>query len=489
MSTASDSGKVRQPLLRPLRHPSFALLIAGQGVSQIGDAAIRIALIIFVVQLTGSATALGVVTASFMLPNLATFFISGMVADRMPRRMVMITSDVIRTVLTMALALLAVTRPPLAAIAVIYALFGVADGFFLPSYRSYLPQILDKDELYAANALDASARRIGLILGPAVGALLIRAWGPAAAFWADAGSFAVSVLSLLLIGFVTDRSVRNTGAPPVTGPGQREDAAAPARKPARLLREATLGISYLRAVQWLGLMIISVAVVNAGAAGSMDVVLPFFTRQAFGSHSAILGILYAVMSAGAFIGGFATGQYSSRIRLPGVAVQVALMGMGASVLLLALHPNVFAIILIGLFFGFSVDVAGVIDVALIQRNVPSDAMGRVSGADFLLSYSLMPLGVFITGILMPHLGSTKMFAIIGIMMVLAAAAPLASSQMRGLTDENSATRSQRMPAKKLRPAATSAKASASSTVTPRKVARTDRSAARKYRPGETRYPS
>lgn len=443
MSAAPASVKARPSALRPLTHPPFALLIFGQGVSQIGDAAIRIALIIFVVQLTGSATALGIVTASFMLPNIVTFFFSGMVVDRLRRRTVMIASDMIRTVLTVALALLATVRPPLAAIAVIYALFGVSDAFFQPAYRAYLPQILGQDELYAANAMDTSARRAGLILGPVLGVLLVHNWGPASAFWADAASFAVSVLTLLFIGATAKRPAGKADAEPdkssAPSIAPADDAATPAPEPAGLAREATEGIRYLWAIPWLGLMILSVAVVNAGVAGSMDVTLPFFVRQQYGQHSAMLGIIYAVQAAGALVGAIASGQYSPRLRRPGIAAQVTIMGMVLPVLVLALRPDISIVLLFSFVFGFSVDAAGVIYTSLMQQHVPQNVMGRVFAADYLIGYSLMPFSVFITGIILPHTGTTMTFAVTGAIMMFAAAAPLASSRLRRLIDEGSDT--------------------------------------------------
>jgi MFS family permease len=406
----------RARMLRPLRNPTFALLVGGQSISLVGDAALRVALIVYVVQLTGSAASLGLVTAAFMLPNLVTFFVAGVIIDRFPRRRVMLASDIVRTGLTVLLALLASTTPPLVAVAALYALFGVADAFFMPAYRAYLPQILDPDDLYAANALDAMARRAGLILGPVLGALLVERAGAAAAFWVDAGTFAVSVLSLLLI-----RARVRAIAPTEAAPGARG-----------LWREATAGARYLWMVPWLGLLTVSAAVVNAGAAASMDVVLPFFVREEHGEQNSVLGLVYAVQAAGALFGALAAGQLGGRLGRPGVAAPLALVAMGFSVAGLAVSALIPFVIGLGLLYGFAVESAGVVVGTLMQRHVPESVMGRVAAVDYLVSYSLMPLAVFAAGAALPALGVEMAFAAIGTLMMIAAAVPLASAQLRAL---------------------------------------------------------
>jgi MFS family permease len=417
MTTSPDPAPPRRRLLRK---PGFVLLVTGQGISLIGDAALRIAIIVYVIQLTGSAAQLGLVTAAFMLPNLATFFVSGVIVDRLPRRTIMLVSDIARTVLTVGLACLAsATTPPLALIAVVYALFGVADAFFLPAYRAYLPQILDREELYAANAVDAMARRAGLILGPVVGAVLVKHWSAAAAFWVDAATFALSVLSLLLI------RVRRSVSP--------AEEAAPARGARAILREATAGIRYLWTVQWLGLLTISAAIVNAGAAASMDVVLPFLVRDEYGENSSALGALYAVQAGGALLGAITAGSLGRRLRRPAVAALVVLALMGLSVAGLGLLPMFPVLVALGLLYGFAVESAGVVVGTLMQVHVPEAVMGRVSAIDYLISYSLMPLGVLLAGVALPTLGVATAFATIGAIMVLAAVAPLLSAQLWRLT--------------------------------------------------------
>jgi len=420
----------RKALLGPLHRPAFAFLASGQAVSQLGDGAFRVALILYVVRLTGSAKDLGIVTAVYMIPNIATFFISGPIVDRLPRRLVMMGSDTSRLLFCTGLTILAATSvSSLALVAVLYALFGVADAFFQPAFTAFLPSILSPQELTSANAINASARRAGLVLGPLLGAGLVAVSGPALAFGADAVSFAVSVASLALIGYRTSASDR-AAAP-------RADSADQTRKAAGVqirdeLREATAGARYLWTVSWLGLLTVCAAFVNAGAAGSMDVVFPFYTRSHFGTHTPALGLFFGVQSLGALLGAVAIGVLAKKVLRPGIATQLLLMLMGASVFLLAFTHAIALILVLCISYGLAVEAVGVIAGTLMQLHVPDEVLGRVSAIDYLVSYSLMPLSVFLFGVYLRPLGVAGSFLLAGGAMIVASALPLLNRNLRQL---------------------------------------------------------
>jgi MFS family permease len=435
------AGGRRRRLLGPLAKPAFALLVGGQSISQLGDAAFRVALILYVVKITGSAADLGIVVAAFMVANLVTFALSGMVVDRLPRRVVMLSSDLVRTVFTTILAVMAATVvPPLAVVAALYAVFGVADGFFQPAYSAYIPEILNPAELTSANSANATARRAGLVIGPLIGAVLVETGGPPAAFGADAASFAVSVLSLFLIGSrypVRSAAVSPAGPEPTADTEATQAAPEPPNTGLRaLLDEALAGARYMWVIRWLGLLTLCGAFVNAGAAASMDVVLPFFTHARYGPHTPVLGVLYGVQSFGALLGAVAIGVFASKVRRPGITTQVLMVIMGASVVALSVLHAFVALILLSVSYGLAVEAVGVIAGTLMQLHVPGAILGRVAACDYLFSYSLMPACVCVIGVLLPHLHIDGSFALAGGVMVVAAAAPLLYGPLRRLSDKD-----------------------------------------------------
>lgn len=414
---------------KPLKRPTFVILASGQAVSQLGDGAFRVALILYVIRVTGSAVDLGIVTAVYMIPNIATFFVSGLIVDRLPRRMVMIASDTARLLFCIALTALAATAvSSLGLIALLYALFGVADAFFQPAFKAFIPSILSRDELTAANSINATASRAGLVMGPLAGAGLVGLGGAALAFAADAASFAISVLSLLLVGVY----LRNGSLSEREANQDRRTTQSVGSQVGALFHEATAGVRYLWIVRWLGLLSIGSAFINAGAAGSMDVVFPFFTRTYFGQHTGLLGVFYGLQSFGALLGAVVIGFVANRVVRPGIASQLLLVLMGTSVFLLAFTHTIAVVILLCICYGLAVEAVGVIVSTLMQLHVPNAMLGRVSAVDFLLSYSLMPMSVFVIGIYLRDLHIDGSFMVAGGIMIAAAGLPLLNTHLRGL---------------------------------------------------------
>ncbi|MFT4083922.1 MAG: MFS transporter [Nocardioides sp.] len=427
--TSPTTTPMRHSFREPMRDPAFDLLVSGQVVSQIGDAAFRVALILYIVDYADSPGALGIVTASFMIPNLLLFSVSGLIVDRFRKRLVMISSDVVRMLAAGAFAVLASVgnSPPVGLVAVLYALFGVADAFFLPAYRATIPELIPPEQLYPANAIDMIGRRSGLILGPVLSAFVIATGGPAVAFWINTSSFAVSVVSLLLLEAVL-RGRRGVPVDAAAEPGTTDAAADDDAQ--GFLREATEGVRFLWRLRWLGLLTVAAAVVNAGAAGAMDVALPYLVRENFGVNSVMLGISYAIQAGGAVAGAIVVGRMGAS--RPGVAIGVTLGLIGLSVTGYSTAAVVAIFAISSLLYGFAVEASGVHWTTLFQLHVPQHILGRVGAADYLISYSLMPLAVLLGGVVVPSWGPGTTMLVFGVVMAVFGVLPLLSNDVRSL---------------------------------------------------------
>ena len=167
--------------LGPLAEPQFRLLYAGQAVSLLGDALVPVALAFAVLDLTGSATDLGLVLAAQILP-LALFLLAGGVwADRLPRQLVMLASDLVRCAVQAVLAALLLSgRAQLWELIVTAAIYGVAEAFFRPASTGLIPATVSPGRLQQANALLGMTTNGAWILGPALaGILVVPVGGPA----------------------------------------------------------------------------------------------------------------------------------------------------------------------------------------------------------------------------------------------------------------------------------------------------------------------
>src|SRR5438552_8882265 len=180
-------------LFKSLAHRSFALLWSGQTISRLGDSLYRVALAWWVLEQTGSATAMGTVLIFSFAPMLLFLLIGGVAVDRFPRVRVMLASDILRGAVVGLVALLAlggnlaIWHVYLASI-----VFGFVDAFFQPAYTAAVPEITPSEVLPSANSLTSLSGQLAGIAGPALGAAIVAMGGTPAAFALDALSFFIS---------------------------------------------------------------------------------------------------------------------------------------------------------------------------------------------------------------------------------------------------------------------------------------------------------
>ena len=196
-----------------LGSPSFRSLLAGLAVSQVGDWLYNLALVTLVYQRTGSALWAGAATAARVIPMVALGPVGGVIADRFGRREVMIVSDLARLVLMAALALVAAARLPVLLAPALAALATAAGTPYLPCVAAVTPKLVRQADLPGANAARSAVTAIGVIVGPALGGVLLLAGSPAVAFAVNAVTFGVAaVFTVTLPKFTAEELILNTGA-------------------------------------------------------------------------------------------------------------------------------------------------------------------------------------------------------------------------------------------------------------------------------------
>src|ERR687897_2886908 len=174
-----------------LRNVRFLQLWVGQGASFLGDAVTMVALVVLVVQVTGSASAVGGALIARLLPTLASP-LAGVLADRLDRRLVLVASDLARAVFVLGL----IFARDLATIYVLVFLMGLARTVFNPTVRAAFPSVVGGGDLTRANALISGTFSVSETAGPALGGLLVATVGVDAAFVLDAVTYLVSAAML-----------------------------------------------------------------------------------------------------------------------------------------------------------------------------------------------------------------------------------------------------------------------------------------------------
>ena len=189
--------------LRVLRFPNFRYLFLGQSASSVGDQVVIVALALYVTERTGSATDLGFVLAAQALPMIALILFGGVWADRFGgpgRRRIMIGADSVRAGLHLTLAaLIFAGGASVFEMIVIEALFGAARAFFNPAYAGLVPQTVPDDHVQEAQALSGLTANLAIMVGPAIGTVLILTVGAGAAFGLDAATFVISAALLMRV--------------------------------------------------------------------------------------------------------------------------------------------------------------------------------------------------------------------------------------------------------------------------------------------------
>jgi MFS family permease len=330
-----------------------------------------------VLQVTGSAAALGTVLAIGGATLVATLAVSGVVADRVSRVRLMVASDVLRIVSQGTLATLLLTDVArLWHLVLLTGAYNVGMGFFQPARSGVLPQLLAPDQLVTGNGLMGVAESAVWTVGAAAGGVLVAAIGPGWVIAIDAGTFAVSALLLLGIGALP--------APERDDPeGDRS-----------FLGELREGWGEVRSRRWVWFTLLGATMYLLLYEGPMQVLGPIVTSADY-SGARTWGLLLAAIGAGSAIG--AVLAASGWLRRPLVtslwlflacAVVPALLLIGAPVWVLLA-----GMVVVGLSFGLFDPVWN----AALQAGIPSSRISRVSAWDWMCSLAGMPIGMALAG--------------------------------------------------------------------------------------------
>ena len=415
----------------PLAVRSFRLLAGGQFASTIGDYCYAVALPWLVLSTHGGTILLGTVLACYGVPRTVLIPLGGVLADKIGARSVMLVADAARCALVAVLAVLAADHvASLAALGPIAAFIGAGEGLFLPASYAIMPSLLDSERLAAGNAISTAAVQAGSLLGPALGGALVAVTGSSTgAFGIDAGSFAVSALSLALIprraasgsvAAVVDEAVEVVGE---TGEEQAETGAAGSLggtggaggTAGADHADGTGGsagggvLALLRRSRALQVMLVIAVVANLASGGMGDVALPALAHARFGAAG--YGALLACLAAGGVVGTLGAAR-TGGLRAPTMfAVPFFLLFALAIGLVPYIGEGGAAAAL--LVAGACSGLGNVTLITVLQKWAPATLLGRLMGVVMLCAFGSFPVSVAVSGILVRHLGPAVFFPIAG----------------------------------------------------------------------------
>jgi MFS family permease len=412
MTTDTPADTPTRPgALAPLRHAAFRYLVGGRTVTMLGNSVAPIALAFAVLDLTGSARDLGLVVGARSLANVVFVLFGGVIADRLPRHLVMVGASLVAAATQAAVAVTVLggsaTIPLLLALS---AVNGAVAAISMPAAAALVPQTVPAQIRLQANAINRLGFNGAMIVGASMGGLLVAAVGPGWGLAVDAATFAVAAVLFALVRV----------------PRVAVDTPVEARS--NVFQDLRVGWTEFASRTWLWVVVVGFCVLNAALAGGVNVLGPVIADQTIGRPA--WGIVLAVETVGMVVGGFVAMKLRvRRLLLFGVAWcfgDVLLLGT------LGVAPAVGPLIAAALVTGFALEQFAVAWDTTMQEHVPADRLARVYSYDMLGSFVAIPLGQVAAGPLAEAYGVRPTLIGAAVLCMLAVAGMLLSRDVRTL---------------------------------------------------------
>jgi MFS family permease len=379
------------------QHRNYRIFFGGQAVSLVGTWMQQVAQAWLVLQLTGDPIWLGIVAAAQFIPVMILGLFAGVAADALPKRQTLVGTQAVMMVLAVVLAVLTVTELVEVWMIVLLAiLLGCANALDMPVRQSFAIEMVGREDIGNAVALNSAMFNGSRIVGPALAGLTIAAFGVAAAFTLNAVSFLAVIIALLAL----DETKLRT--------------------PPRIARPGTAGevvdnlVEGLRYVRHTPIVLLAVVVVGGVATFGMNfsVLIPAFAADDLASGAAGYGFLMAASGVGALIAALALAYrgkpHSGRIATGAIVLGVASVAMAA----ISTYP---AALLLMLFIGYGGISTAATANATIQLAVPDDLRGRVMSVYTTIFASSAPIGGLMMGAIASGFGPAVAIAIGGVL--------------------------------------------------------------------------
>jgi MFS family permease len=382
--TASRPGRLPQGF-SAFSHRNYRLYFTGQLISVTGTWMQTIAQAWLVLTLTSSALLFSVVSVLQFLPVLLLSPVAGVVADRLPKRnLIIVTQSVACACATTMVTLVASGRIELWHIYVLAAILGVNNAFDMPTRQAFVVDMVGKEDLVNAIALNSTLFNVARIIGPSAAGFLMAWKGAAWCFGIDAASYLAVIFSL----------TQMRGVPAV------------ARLTGRGIHQLREGIAYIRGSNNLMLPIMIGGFVGIFGM-NFSIWIPLLAKNEFQVGADGFGILMAALGIGSLIGALYLAFHTDRPR-PSTIIATSLM-LGTVEVGLAFAASIplhvaFAFLLLPL-MGFAMSSTGAMANTLVQTSAPEEMRGRVMAAYMALAAGAAPSGSFLMGAIANSFGT------------------------------------------------------------------------------------
>ncbi|MBI4805651.1 MAG: MFS transporter [Desulfovibrio sp.] len=391
----------KSPLFRSLRHPNYKLYFCGQLVSLTGTWMQSTAQGWLVYRITGSSLALGVVGFAAMIPILLFGLFGGVLADRFPKRSLLVWAQALALVQATALCLLTLSgHIEVWHIVLCAAFLGLVNALEIPTRHSFVVEMVGKEDLHNAIALNSSIFHLARVVGPTLAGLLVGWVGEGWCFGLNAVSFLAVIASLLAM---------------------RLELATVARREAGVREHLMEGIRYAWSTPLVRSILLLISMASLlGASGI--VLLPAFAGDVFKAGPQGLGYLTASSGAGSIAGALYMASRGEAKGLRSLAMW-GCAGLGAALVLFAQAPHYWIAVALIAPSGFCLMVLMPSCNTMLQLAAPDGMRGRVMSLYTMLYMGVAPFGALLAGSLAQWLGAPLAVTILGAGCLIGALGP------------------------------------------------------------------
>ncbi len=370
--------------LRALRHRNFQLFIGGQIISLVGTWMQSIAESWLVYRMTGSALLLGAAGFASQIPVFLVAPLGGIVADRFNRQRIVIGTQISSMILALIFAVLALTGViRVWQIFVLAALLGVVNAFDIPARQSFLVDMVGKEDLMNAIALNSTMFNGARIIGPAIAGILVARIGEGWCFFANGISYVAVIAGLLMM------QVQRPASLAAHGP---------------VLAHLIEGYRFARHTAPIRVLLLLLGLVSL-VAMPYTVLMPVFADQILHGGARGLGILMGATGVGALLGALTLATRSGVLGL-GRWVAFSCGGFGLSLVLFSFSRTFWLSAGLLLPVGFCMMLQMTSSNTLIQAMAPDHLRGRVMAMYTMMFMGMAPFGSLFSGAVAEHLGAT-----------------------------------------------------------------------------------
>ncbi len=410
MKKSKISSKNRVSLWKPLTVRNFLLLYIGETVSLLGDQFYIIALPWLTIQLTNSGITLGTVLMTAAIPRAVLMLFGGVFSDHFSPRLVMFVSNALRGLLIVLFTIIVALKiTQLWHLYLFAASFGILDGFFIPASKSIIPSLVPKEQLVASNTLSQGTSQLILLIGPALGGLLIAASGIETAFAIDGVTFVITTITLLLMKERTPKAtVLN---------GESNQNFTPTKKSLNLIAGMREGFDYVSRNHSLRVFLLLLVILNFLFIGPLQVGMTSLAHSRFPGGAVALGIMQSAWGGGGLLGTLIP-QFIQNLPKIGVLLLSIAGIQGFGLFLLSFISKIalasITIAILGLCSGLII----VVGITWVQKQTQAEMLGRVMSLVMFSSFGLAPLSFALAGVLV-NFNLTILFSVAGgIMMIV-----------------------------------------------------------------------